>query len=271
MNGKATLEARLARLAAAGVAGPEGRPIRATSKHGLPARLLSEIAATVLPRRLGFSTASGAEVTLAAANGRLLRVESATGAPAFLGMDDVLGRAFDPDGAEQDAERIRDLLEGLTNGTDTVFVRAEALPDSFDPERAGLSAPRLAEAWGIELEPAEREEPAIMIDNFLSAAQAAVRAWIMTGPETSESEGSGDDDLVDELRAFAEARRETGDTETLTKIASGEPWAFLALHRSAGAEDMTVIVAVDGLLLYLAVDGERLGDVADAWRVSAAP
>lgn len=267
MNGKSTLEARLARLAASGTAGSEGRIVRGRSSEALLLQILDEIAETIMPRRVHLSTPPGAKLSLDIANGRLIRVAAAEGSPGFLGMDELTGTAFDPDDAEQ-AGALRSLFDTLLDGTDMLTFRPEVLEESFDPHHAGLSASALAEAWGIELETGGAPEAALAVDTFLSSIQNDISAWLMTVPGTPEVEAAGETDVVDELTAFAEARQESGEADRQAEIARDEPWSFLALHRAAEAPDVTVIASVDGVVLYVSIPRERLGSVADAWRAA---
>ena len=267
MNGKVTLEQRLIRLASSGVAGPAGQVLRAPGPDALLSRLLTEIDETVLPRRVHLDGAGGGSLTFAAANGRLIRIEAAA-VPG--GHDDLLNQAFDP-GDTGVAERLKALFVALTAGGDTVTIRRETTADGLDPGRAGLSAETLAEAWGVRLRPTgEAGGAGSAIDSFLGAVHEIAVAWMLTGVETTESESAGDEERVDELLAFAEARRETGEAVRHAAETMGEPWNLLALHRAAGAEDVTVILSVEGILLYLAAPRARLGEITDIWRQAIA-
>ena len=241
--------------------------IRAGAQGTLLPRLLSEIDETLLPRRVSFSVGEARELVLSVANGRILGVEDATG---ISDADTLVGQLLEP--GDETAQSLKSVFEALVADEDMVLVRQETLADSVDPTHAGLSATALAEAWETSFQPADlsqdEELAGVAIDNFLQATQDEVLAWLMTGPETSESEGAGDADTVDELAAFAEARRETGEASRQVADAKGEPWSFLVLRRAADAGEVTVIVAVDGILLYLAVAHENLGKVADAWRAA---
>ena len=241
--------------------------LRASAPEALLRRMLWEIDETVLPRQLIFGTREGGTVTLAAGNRRLLRIESASG-PGMDAHAELAGQGFEP-GTPGVAEEIRALLEKLIEGADTVFVRQDTHSEPIDPERAGLSATALAESWGIDLAGSEGSAPGDAIDTFLGSAQSAVLAWLMTGPETPETEGAGEPGAVDELAAFAEARRETGEALRQARTENGETWTFLSLHRAPGAPETTVIISVEGILLYLAIPRDKLGDVADAWRAAA--
>ena len=268
MSEKATLEQRLVRLASSGIAGPGGRIVRAPGDGALLPRLLSEIAEAVMPRRMRLSAGGGRSITLAAANGRLLEVETADIPGDFA---DLVGEAFDG-GNVGDAEALKAMFEALIGDEDTLLVRQEAMDIALDPLHAGVSAEALAEAWqmpfAVEDSPDGDDFGAIAIDAFLAATQGEVTAWLMTGPETPESEGAGDPDAVEDLAGFAEARRESGEAAKQVAEAKGEPWSFLVLHRSTDAREVTVIVAVDGILLYLALPQDKLAKVADAWRAA---
>ena len=267
MNGKVTLEQRLIRLASSGVAGPAGQVLRAPGPDALLSRLLTEIDETVLPRRVHLDGAGGGPLTFAAANGRLIRIEAA----ALSGShDDLLNQSFDP-GDTGVAERLKALFVALTAGGDTVTIRRETTGDGFDPGHAGLSAETLAEVWGVPLRPSGGTGGVGgAIDSFLGAVHETAAAWMLTGIETNESESAGDEERVDELLAFAEARRETGESVRHAAETMGEPWNLLALHRAAGAEDVTVILSVEGILLYLAAPRTKLGTITDTWRRAVA-
>ncbi len=242
--------------------------IRAGAPDTMLPRLLSEIDETVLPRRVTLTAGAARELVVAVANGRILRIEAADEVP---GADDLIGEELQA-GDQAVIDALQAVFAALVGEEDKLLVRHDALGDAVDPGRAGLSAESLAQGWNTPFAPTELTEDeelaGVAVDNFLQATQAEVTAWLMTGPETPESEGAGDPDTVDELTAFAEARRETGEASRQVADAKGEPWSFLVLRRGADADEVTVIVAVDGILLYLAVAQENLGKVADAWRAA---
>ena len=266
VNGKATLEQRLLRLASAGIAGPAGQMLRAPGPGAILSRLLSEVDETILPRRVHVNGAGGGPVTFSAANGRLLRIEAAVVEGDF---DDLVNTEFDGSDLVI-AERLKGLFEAILDGGDTMTIRREAEAGELDPGRAGLSAATLAEAWDTPLGTHVRAgEAGDSIDTFLGGIQDIVTAWMLTGVETEESESAGDEEKAEELLAFAEARRETGEALRHSAETMGEQWVFLALHRAEGSGDVTVILSVDKILLYLTADRDALGELSDIWRDAA--
>lgn len=268
VTGRGKLEERLQKLAAAGVAGPGGRALRSVSQAVLLRRILDEIGETVLPRRLRLSAGEDRAVVLTAANGRLLRIEGVEGGGA-LGdaAGEVSGRPFEPADVSL-AEPLRALFLALARGVDTVMIRHEAFDNALDPERAGLSAEALADAWGIAGTADGATPAADAIDDFLARSQDLVSAWLLTSVAAPDSEGAGDQDRVEELSAFAEARRETGEVARMAGLAGGAPWSVLMLHRARRAPDATVAVAAGDILLYVTIPHDRLGDLADRWRLA---
>lgn len=255
-------------MASSGIAGVGGRMIRAGGPGALLPRILSEIDETLLPRQVTLAAGNDRSVVLSVTNGRVLRVNAVDGVADPEGLT---GETLEPGDAQAMAS-LKALFEDLAGDEDQVLVRQETVIDDLDAAQAGLSAESLAKAWETSFVPADLSEgeelAGAAIDTFLQATQDVVTAWLMTGPETSESEGAGPADAVDELTAFAEARRETGEASKHITDAKDEPWSFLVLRRGAEAADVTVIVAVDGILLYLSVGQEHLGKVADAWRMA---
>lgn len=268
MTGRATLIQRLQELAAAGAAGAEGRAIRASSANALLVRLMREIEGTLMPRRLTFRAGGDRALAVIAANGRLLRAEVAAGDAAFEQASVALGRAFEQSDVTL-AEPLKGAFLALIGESDTVLVLQQAISETLDPERAGVSVSALAETWGLKLSSDAVPDSGTLIDSFLARSLDLVSAWLLTGLEVSGSDGAGDQDRVEELAAFAEARRETGEAARQAARTRREPWSLLALHRAPQAPDATVILAVDDILLYIAIPRARLGDLLDHWRLVA--
>ena len=264
MNDRGSLERRLAQLASAGVAGRSGRVLRAWSQDGLPRRLLREIDETIMPRRLTFTAADRGSLVVRAANGRILMIEALDGKKKMLRHQELLDRALDP---EEDglAEALKEVFEALCGKLSEAEVSHEAVPTDFDPEYAGVSVRALAEAWGTPFAQDTPREPADVLDSFVSSTQDATTAWVIFGAD-GDAENAGDPDRVEELIAFAEARRETGQAPLSRWIDPGEPWTLLFVKRAEAAKDVTAIATLGAIHIYLSLPDDQIGTLADAWR-----
>ncbi len=232
MTSRNALEERLARLAETGIAGPEGRLVRAGDAAALRRRLLRHLDAVVLPRAVEIAVGKHA-FTFDLANRRILRVE---------------GVAARLEGTEVTPEAVATLLDGLVAGACEATLRTASPSGAAEGSGTGISVATLASAMGVSLVPAD--EPTA-IHGLLARAGALAGAWLLRSDGVIES--TGPDHLTERLLSRMPA--ESGD---------GEPWRLLALHWSDGQAAVYVLQGPTGLAL--AVQPDAIAQVCDLWR-----
>ena len=237
MSGPGDLERKLRALAAdRDLPDPAGRRL-----DGAPfAALVAEIDGTVLPRRLVFARADGAELSLDVSSRRLRRIVSAP--------DGALsGRALARGDAVQAA---RLCIDFLGTGAD---IRVRHLPLSEEFTAAGISALRLTEAG------AEAQAASGPADAFTAAA-APARAALLFRPGVFPVRSGAADELApvagDALSATRHVRRAAGPVA-------------VAILGVAGGRRLIVASAPGAEAVFLA-DAAEAAAVAEAWiRLSA--
>lgn len=253
MSDDRRLRERLRALSAAGLSGPDGRRIRGPGRVALLTRVLAEIDRSVMPRLIRLGTDDGRFVVIEVANRRLGRITAGGGDPA---LGALTGTDFAAE-ADEAAPGLRALFEALVAGTEGLKVRSDAVDHQLDPERAGLSARKLAELLDLPAPEPLPDDPAAVIDAFLSRVSDAATAWLILSDTGGEREGAGDEAVLEALEAQA---------ERLPPAPEGETWALTALGGAAQAHGFTLAADAGPLRVVLAVPADRLGAVADAWR-----
>ena len=233
MTPRSALEERLARLAEAGVAGADGRVLRAADGHALRRRLLRHLDAVVLPRSLDIAVGERG-LRLDLANRRILRVEA---------PETTL------EGAEVTSTAVARTVDSVLADATSAALRVGPPSGAFDPSRAGISVATLAGAMGVSLDPAEVGAGAM--EALLARARSISTAWLMQSEGVLE--GAGPDDLTARLRSRMPAA--AGDAE---------PWRLLALCWTDGQG--AVFVLQGEARLALAVEPGAFGQIADFWR-----
>ena len=249
MTGKSTLEEKLERLAAAGMAEPGGRRIEGEGDE-LITGILREIDDIVLPRRLIFETPLGRKAICEVTRRRILRVSGNVGASEAIAGTDLSA----DDVTERDD--LRAYFNGLIAGASFLRVTSAALGRDVSPADIGVSARHLADSWGLRFERADSEEAAARLDDYLAELGKDVSAWILSGGDDQAS--SGDADAVGELETLL-----AGDSPPI--LPDGQTIAFASVSRP----DLSVayIVARFGTThLSLRLPNESAVEAARLWR-----
>ncbi len=242
---RTALTERLRRLAAAGGDGG-ARRIRAADSGALLAAILFEADTVVMPRQLRIAGA-GPALVLEVASRRVLRALPEGGA------------ALAPDpGDAASLEGLRDMLAAALGAAAEAQVTHLPLWREVDPTEPGVSVAALAESWGLALTGGRDGSEAEVLDRFLSAAGAALPAWLMLSGQVRES--LGDDDLLDGLAALGESPL------AAALMARRGAWRFAAVGPYTEEAPHRAIGALGELLFVMAIAPGKLAEVADHWR-----
>lgn len=178
MSDKSTVERKLAKLAAAGTAGADGRTRVLKSPQDALSLLVAEIDDIVLPATLECTDENGRALRCDVSGRRLLRL-AATRAPAGHGA--ILDTELDGDDPELPGA-IRALIEGLFSGSDTLNMTTHPLGRSVGPAEVGISPRTLAAAW--ELPELSLADPEAAMRVFLERHADRIAAWHIAGGES---------------------------------------------------------------------------------------
>ncbi|MEO0654194.1 MAG: hypothetical protein AAFY77_04935 [Pseudomonadota bacterium] len=189
MSEKATLEQKLNRLTASGVAAGGARALTGPPETLLHL-ILREIDDIVLPRVLHLDIAGGRNVSCEVTSRRLLRVLGKVGGAA--GKLD--GTALAADDAETVA-KLRAYLEAAIGKSTAVAATHKMLERSVEPGEMGISALALAEAWGMPLDGGASRDARAVVEDLAAHAGDAVLAWHVEG-----GDAGGDPALIATLK-----------------------------------------------------------------------
>ncbi|MEM1064287.1 MAG: hypothetical protein AAGJ74_02195 [Pseudomonadota bacterium] len=246
MNDKASLEAKLAAVAEAGLPGAKGRALRGDSHTALMAAVLREIDALVLPRTLTIDGAGGRRIRCEVTGRRLLRVYGdAGGAHRTLEGRDLDG------GEDTLAGELGAYFEAAFGDLREIHARVSPLEREVGPADPGISAGALADAWGLTL--AGPIADGAVIDSFLAELGEATQAWRLIGGDDCAS--AGDSAALDRLEGMAaEALLPPDDSGVMTALALSD------------GGDTVIAARADGMTLLAALPPGSATHAAAVWR-----
>ncbi|MEO1455812.1 MAG: hypothetical protein AAFV31_18555 [Pseudomonadota bacterium] len=190
MTDKTTLDQKLERLAASGLA-PGGAHTLSGNADDILRRILRQIDDIVLPRSLRLESAGRRVVTCDVTARRLVRVAGLGGAVAG-----VEGQTLGDDTMH---EPLRAYFEALVASGAPLQATVTELDRAVEAGEMGVSARALADAWGLPLEPRALLTGDRLIETLVNGLGDAVLAWRSDGA-THQSGGS--DELAQDLTAL---------------------------------------------------------------------
>lgn len=236
------LKHRLARLAAAGISGSDGREIRSVRDQGLMSGLLREIDETILPRLLSVKNGRSDTLKIEAGNRRVLRVVDGT----FGGAPGAVGKLFGANISADDKETLvvlKTVLEHFVEGSESLLITSAKIGRDVGASEIGMAATTLADTWGLSIGRSPHlEADAEVFAAFLEANAGQIIAWVRLG-DTSDCDGDGA--FLARLATFAEDELPTMIAKDSAFSDPGYGSFFLAIESSSDA-DGTLIYAKNG-------------------------
>lgn len=254
------LKARLRRAAT------DGRILSDRQDYESPvegvARLLDEIDATVIGRRLRVDFADGSRLAGIVSGRRLMRLDAP--APAGLAADQAA--LFGRGGlATEDAAEVAGLLAALC-GRGPSFILAKTAPgETIDPTQAGVSASAIAAALGLE----EHEAP--QQDTGLEAFLASVGERVVAAALIEEDEIAlvGCDEEAPEAAFLLDWAAHLGErllTPDFALFAALETSGLLVFAGDAGSDRHLVVAGRNGRFLLAMLTGADSAATLGTWR-----
>ncbi|MFW2543884.1 hypothetical protein ACN2XU_14675 [Primorskyibacter sp. 2E107] len=249
----AGLQQALIRAAAHGI--DAGRALTLDTANDAPRFVLAHITATVLPRRLTFSSNGSDWLTCDVSGRRLLRV-------GFLKTGRAHSFDSEPD-SDESAQALQDLITAITEAcapADRICVRSAPLPQADHTTQTGVSPDRLASSFGV------RSAPQASLDTMQTFVDAAGGAILTAACLDGEMLYAlkGDDADIDALATTAE--------DGLPEIEALPHWPLPGSTQSAllfigqdGGSPATMVLSEAGVVLIARVAPEAQSGLTRLW------
>jgi len=256
------LKHRLARLAATGLSGPEGREIRSVRDQGLLSGLLREIDETILPRLLTVKNGRTDTLKIEAGNRRVLRVVDGT----FGGAPGAVGKLFGANVSVEDKETLvvlKTVLEHFVEGSDSLTITSDKIGRDVGASEIGMAATTLADTWGLSIGRSPHlEADAEVFAAFLEANAEPILAWVRLG-DTSDCDG--EETHLSRLATFAEDELPTIIVDGGAFEDPGYGSFFFAIE-ATNAKDGSLVYAKNGKeSIVFFCETPALNSIARSW------
>ncbi|MGI9390986.1 MAG: hypothetical protein ACR2O1_13080 [Boseongicola sp.] len=257
------LEQKLAKLRQRERASGEKRIVRGTTDK-LLAAIIAEVDETILPRRLSFARADGAELHFAVANRRLQALLAP--APATEGAAQLADKAI-RDAEDPNLAALHTVVLATLNSSDELTITTRRQSGGGFPSDVGVPVGQVARAWNIPESADDAATHDTMLKDFIEALGDRVLAWLrIDGEEVADQ--AGETALLGKIGEHAAVFLD-GYFAKRDQLFQGEDGPVALVLSSGGAAPSLVFLDVGSAMAFLAVNADSSAGVARDWQLQA--
>ena len=192
-------------------------------------------------------------MTCAAANRRLITVETVDGSTISVTSDDENGIAA-----------LHTRLRQFLSGQEEILVKAEQISRDVLPGAAGISAGKLSSLWKETFSAEVPETPAAVVSAFLDQHQNSISAWCRNDNGRVDTGGAPEAfENVQALHAEMEKTLVAPDGPTRTLAPNG---FFLILDDGSGTGSARAFATLGSLTLALLAEDADMAALSADWQ-----